>query len=155
MRTLDAMDVTISAGWHDALDVSGVDVNEDSFSGKVSFSMKLGALAPQRFAHEEAARDAKLRAIQDQEGGALWQVAVLRRAHERAISGLVEQSAKMDEAIAKAEKLAKMLASVGNPEFEPPLIQAKLQLIKLRADKAAIVGSIAEIQSNMQRLKSG
>ena len=155
MRTFDAMDVTLSAGVSDDLNKDGVDINEDSFSGKLSFSVKLGALAPKRFEHEAAAKEAKLRAIQDQEGGTLWQVGVLRRAHERAIAGLVEQQQKLAEAIAKADKLAKMLASVDNPEFEPPLIQAKLQLIRLRADRAAVADSIAEIQGNMKRLKTG
>ena len=79
----------------------------------------------------------------------------MRRAHERAIEGLVQQKGKLDEAIHKAEELSKMLASVDNPEFEPPLIQAKLQLIKLKADRAAVAGSISEIESNMRKLKAG
>lgn len=155
MRTFDAMDVSLSAGWNDDINQDGFDVNDKAFSGKVSFSVKLGALAPNRFAHERAAKDAKLSAIRDEEGGALWQVAVLRRAHERAIAGLVDQQHNLDQAIAKAQTLAGMLAEVADPAFEPPLIQAKLQLIKLRSDKAAVAGSIAEIRDNMKRLKAG
>ncbi|MFO1034814.1 MAG: hypothetical protein U1E15_12350 [Hyphomicrobiales bacterium] len=155
MRTLDAMDVSASVGWNDDVNNDGFDSSDQAFSGKVNFSVKLGALAPSRFAHEEAARDAKLRAIQSDEGGALWQVAVLRRAHERAIQGLVQQQQQLDAAIAKAGDLARQLASVDNPEFEPPLIQAKLQLIKLKADRAAVAGSIAEIESNRKKLKAG
>ncbi len=155
MRTFDAFDVSASVGWNDDVDASGFDVQDQSFNGKISFSMKLGAALPKRFAHEAAAKDAKLRAIKSEEGGALWQVAILRRAHERAIEGLVQQKGKLDEAIHKAEELSKMLASVDNPEFEPPLIQAKLQLIKLKADRAAVAGSISEIESNMRKLKAG
>ncbi len=117
--------------------------------------MKLGAMNPQRFRHEAAAKDAKLRAIKDEEGGALWQVAVLRRAHERALDGLVQQQAQLDAAIRKAEALAKTLASVDNPDFEPPLVQAKMQLIKLRADRAAVEGSIGEIRETMAKLRAG
>jgi hypothetical protein len=155
MRTFDAFDVSASVGWNDDVNANGFDANDQSFNGKISFSMKLGAALPKRFEHEAAAKDAKLRAIKEEEGGALWQVAVLRRAHERAIEGLVQQRGKLDEAIAKAEELARMLASVDNPDFEPPLIQAKLQLIKLKADRAAVSGSISEIQSNMKKLKAG
>lgn len=155
MRTFDAFDVSASVGWNDDVDASGFDANDQSFNGKISFSMKLGAALPSRFEHEAAAKDAKLRAIKSEEGGALWQVAILRRAHERAIEGLVQQRGKLDEAIHKAGELSRMLASVDNPEFEPPLIQAKLQLIKLKADRAAVAGSISEIESNMKKLKAG
>ncbi len=155
MRTFDSIDVSASVGWNDDVNADGLDANDQSFNGKLSFSMKLGAVMPQRFKHEAAAKDAKLRAIRSEEGGALWQVAVLRRAHERAIEGLVQQEAQLDAAIHKAESLAQTLASVDNPEFEPPLIQAKLQLIKLRADRAAVAGSITEIRGNMKKLKAG
>ena len=155
MRTFDAFDVSASVGWNDDVNSDGLATDDQSFNGKISFSMKLGAALPKRFEHEAAAKDAKLRAIRDEEGGALWQVAVLRRAHERAIEGLVQQRGKLDAAISKAEELARMLATVDNPDFEPPLIQAKLQLIKLKADRAAVSGSISEIVGNMKKLKSG
>lgn len=151
MRTLDAMDVSLSAGWSDDVQSNGLAIADDSFSGKISFSLKLGALAPNRFAHEEAAKRAKLKAVSG-EGGALWQVAVLRRAHERALAGLEEQQQSLESALAKAEKLAGVLATVANPEFEPPLIQARLQIIKLKADRAGVQGSIAEILANMKKL---
>jgi hypothetical protein len=155
MRTFDAVDLSASVGWNDDTNKDGLNINDQAFSGKVSFSVKLGAVAPSRFAHEEAARDSKLKAIRDDEGGALWQVAILRRAHERAIQGLVQQQQQLDAAISKANDLARQLASIDNPEFEPPLIQAKLQLIKMKADRAAVAGSIAEIESNMKKLKAG
>ncbi len=155
MRTFDAFDVSASVGWNDDVNSEGFATDDQSFNGKISFSMKLGAALPKRFEHEEAAKAAKLRAIKDEEGGALWQVAVLRRAHERAIEGLVQQRGKLDSAIRKAEELARMLAAVDNPDFEPPLIQAKLQLIKLKADRAAVSGSISEIEGNMKKLKAG
>lgn len=154
MRTLDAMDVSLSAGWNDDVQAGGLAMADDSFSGKISFSLKLGALAPGRFDHEEAAKRAKLKAVSG-EGGALWQVAVLRRAHERALAGLEEQQQSLASALAKAEKLAAVLATVPNQEFEPPLIQARLQIIKLRADRAGVEGSIAEILANMKKLDAG
>jgi hypothetical protein len=153
MRTLDALDVSLSAGWNDDVTADGIETS-DAFTGKISFSLKLGALAPGRFRHEQTAKEAKLKAI-GEEGGALWQVAVLRRAHESAITGLVEQQSNLEAAITKAEKLVEMLSGVENPEFEPPLIQARLQLIKLKADRAGVEGSIAEIRANMVKLDPG
>jgi hypothetical protein len=154
MRTLDAMDISASAGWNDDVDDKGFDASSEAFTAKINMSVRLGALLPQRFEHEQAAKSARLRALSE-EGGAVWKVAALRRAHERAIVGLQSQERDLAQAIAKAEKLAKMLASVPNPEFEGPLIHAKMQLIKLRADRAGVSGSIAEIRSNLKKLNAG
>jgi hypothetical protein len=155
VRTADAMDVSVSAGWNDNKIGNGFDNNNDSFSGKVSFSVKLGALAPQRFEHERLAREAKLGAIRNQEGGSLWQIDVLRKAHERALDGLIVSRVKLDEALAEANRLVAVLGSVENPEFVGTLIAAKIQVVRLQADKAAIIGSIQEIGENIKRLKMG
>jgi hypothetical protein len=155
VRTADAMDVSVSAGWNDNKIGNGFDNSNDSFSGKVSFSVKLGALAPQRFEHERLAREAKLSAIRNQEGGSLWQIDVLRKAHERALDGLIVSRVKLDEALAEANRLVAVLGSVENPEFVGTLIAAKIQVVRLQADKAAIIGSIQEIGENIKRLKMG
>jgi hypothetical protein len=153
MRTLDAFDVSLSGGWSDDINNRGVNTNSEAFSGKVSFSMKLGAVDPRRFEHERRAKEARLRAIAKEEGGSLWQVDVLRSAHERAIAGLVESEIKLDEALVKAKSLISDLRSVPNPEFKPVYVAARLQLINLQGEKAAIKGSIAEIRSNIKKLK--
>jgi hypothetical protein len=155
MRTYDAMDVSVSAGWNDDVDDNGFDVANDSFGGKVSFSMKLGALNPARYRHEKGARDARVRSINEEEGGSLWQVAALRRAHENAISGLVESRAQLGNALAQAKSLVAKLNDADNPDFHATLIGAQLQVIRLRAEYAAVDSSIAEIKSNLERLQSG
>ena len=154
IRTADAMDVSVSAGWNDEQLRDGFDVQDDSFSGKISFSFKLGAVSPQRFAHERRAKEARLRAIRDQEGGTLWQIQMLHKAHQRALEGLAGSRAKLNEALAEALKLVTVLGSVQSPEFTGTLITAKIQVIRLLADKAAIDGSIEEIEQNMKRLKT-
>ena len=153
MRTYDSIDVSVSAGWNDDLSTGGLDVTDEGFSGKVSFSMKLGAALPSRFNHEERAKQAKLRAIKSEEGGALWQVSVLRLAHERAIEGLEESKAKLDDALADANRLVAALNGVENPSFQATYISARLQVIRLKSDKAAISSSLDEIRSNLKRLK--
>jgi hypothetical protein len=154
MRTADVMDLSVSAGWNDDKLNNGFDASNDSFSGKVSFSVKLGALAPQRFDHERLAREAKLRAIRNQEGGSLWQIDTLRKAHERALDGLMVSQVKLNEALTEAKKLVATLLSVSNPEFAGTLIAAKIQVVRLQADKAAVAGSIQEIGENIKRLKT-
>jgi hypothetical protein len=153
MRTFDAVDVSVSAGWSDDITRDNFSVDRNGFSSKLSFSMKLGAALPQRFEHEERAKQAKLRAI-GEEGGTMWQVNVLRMAHERAIEGLVESGNKIDSAIAETRKLLAALKGVEAPEFQGPGIQAQFHLIQLESDKAAVQGSIAEIRENMKRLNA-
>jgi hypothetical protein len=153
MRTFDAVDVSLSAGWSDDITRDKFAIESNGFSGRLSVSMKLGAALPQRFEHEERAKQAKLRAITE-EGGALWQVNVLRLAHERAIQGLVESSSKIDDAIGETRKLMSALKGVEAPEFQAAGIQAKFRLIQLESDKAAVQGSIVEIRENMKRLKA-
>ncbi len=153
MRTFDNVDVSVSAGWSDDITRDDFAVNSDGFSGKVSMSIKLGAVLPQRFEHEERAKRAKLRAI-GEEGGAMWQVNVLRLAHERAIAGLEESRQKIESAMAETKKLLRALDGVNGPEFKGTAYGAKIRLMQLKADKAAVEGSIAEIRTNLKRLKT-
>lgn len=153
MRTFDNIDLSVSTGWSDDVTRDDFSVDSEGFSGKVSMSIKLGAVLPQRFEHEERAKQAKLRAIGD-EGGALWQVNVLRLAHERAIAGLEESRLKIDSAVGETNKLLKALEGVNNPEFQGTAFQARIKLVQLRSDKAAVDGSLAEIRTNLKRLKT-
>jgi hypothetical protein len=154
-RSSDNMDLSVSAGWNDPDISTGSSVSSDSFSGKVSFSIKLGAVAPQRFRHEELAKEAKLNAITNQEGGMLWQIDLMRRANERALAGLEQSRAKLMEAILEADRLVAVAGSVDDPEFSGMRIAAHIQAVRLRAERAAIEGSIAEIHQNVKRLKLG
>lgn len=153
MRSADSMDVSVQAGWGDDVTNNGLNVTDQSFSGKVSFSVKLGALLPQRFEHERLASEAKQRAIKNEEGGSVWQIGVLRRAHERAIAGLEESQVKLDSALQKANHLLAVLATAQQPEFEGARLNARYEIMKLKADRAGIVGSLAEIRTNLGRLQ--
>jgi hypothetical protein len=153
MRTYDATDLSVSAGYNDDLNNQGLATNKNAFSAKINFSVKLGALLPQRFNHEERAKQARLRAV-GEEGGMIWQVNTLRLAHERAIEGLVSSQSQLEAALAEARKLSKQLGSVPNPEFSGARIATKIQIVALESERAGVVGSIAEIRQNMQRLKT-
>ncbi len=155
LRTADAFDVSVSAGWNDSDISNGYSTSNDSFSGKVSFSVKLGAFAPSRFDHERNATAAKIEAMQSEEGGLLWQVDILRRAHQNALEGLDQSRRKLDEAIAEATRLVAVMRSVEGPEYVPTLIAAKIQLVRLQAERAGVDGSISEIKANMQKLRLG
>lgn len=152
LRTADAYDVSVSAGWNDSDINNGYSTSSDSFSGKVSFSVKLGAFLPSRFEHERRASQAKREALQSEEGGLLWQVDILRRAHQNALDGLGSSRRKLDEAIAEATRLVAVMRTADAPEYAPALISAKIQLVRLQAERAGVDGSIAEIKANMKKL---
>lgn len=155
MRTADAYDVAVEAGYSDSDTGDGFDTVDQGFSGRVKFSMKLGAFAPQRYTHEKRARDARIAAIRDQEGGALWQVRTLREAHMRAISGLEDSRMRLDRAIAETRRFMAVLGETPDSEFTGASIEARLRIIQLESDKAAVTGSLAEINTKLQQLAPG
>ncbi len=155
IRMADAMDVSVSAGWNDLGLRDGFDVREDSFGGKVSISFKLGAVAPQRFEHEQRARDAKLKALQEQLSAPDRQITAQRQAQQQALADLTQSQARLNETLADTIKLVKVLGSVRSPEFAGTFIAAKIQVVRLLAEKAAVDGSIDEIRQSMKRPKAG
>ena len=155
IRTADSVDVSVSAGWNDLGLRDGFDVQNDSFGGKVSVSFKLGAVAPQRFEHERWARDAKFKALQEQMNAPDRQIAAQRQAQQQALADLTHSQARLDETLADTIKLVKVLGSVSSAEFAGTFIAAKIQVVRLLAEKAAVDGSIDEIRQNVKRPKAG
>jgi hypothetical protein len=155
IRTADAVDVSVSAGWNDLGLRDGFDVQDDSFGGKVSVSLKLGAVAPRRFEHERRAREAKLRALKDQVNAPDRQIAAQDKAQQQALADLTQSQARLNETLADTIKLVEVLGAVRSPEFAGTFIAAKIQVVRLLAEKAAVDSSIGEIKQNMKRLKVG
>lgn len=155
IRSTDAFDVSVEAGYSDIEVTDGYDSVPEGVNAKIKLSLKLGAFAPDRYKHEERAKAAKLAAIRDQEGGALWQIRALREAHVRAINGLEESEQRIDRAIAETRKFVSLVQSATAPEMAGASIEAQLRLIGLQSDKAAVAGSIAEIRAKLKQLAPG
>jgi hypothetical protein len=156
-RTADNMDVDVQAGYNEFMAGPPVGANSSSqgFGGRVSFSMKLGVINPRRFEHERLATQAKEQAIQLEDSGPIWQAEEMRRNQTRAIAALEESQSKIENAMTEARKLLATLSDVSQPEFDAARLNARYQLLKLRADKAAVAGSLAEIRSNLRHLSNG
>jgi hypothetical protein len=154
-RSADNMDVSVLAGYSnpDTFNTNGL--GQGGVSGKVSFSLKLGVLAPERFEHEQRSYELKQQALRSGSTGILWQVEALRHSHERSIAGLVESQKKIDKAIKEARHLLAVLDSVPQPEFEGARLNTRFEIMKLNADKAGVVGSLAEIKVSLKRLQNG
>lgn len=86
---------------------------------------------------------------------AAGQVAAQQEVQQRALVELTRSQAWLNEMLADTIKLVKVLGSVSSPEFAGTFIAAKIQVVRLSAEKAAIDGSIGEIRQSMKRPKAG
>lgn len=84
-------------------------------------------------------------------GGAVGQVAAQRQS----LAEFTQSQARLNETLADTIKLVKVLGSVSSPEFAGTFIAAKIQVVRLLAEKAAVDGSIDEIRQSMKRPKAG
>jgi hypothetical protein len=74
---------------------------------------------------------------------------------QQALANLVQSQARLNETLADTIKLVKILDSVSSPDFAGTFIAAKIQVVRLRAEKAAVDGSIDEIRQSMKRPTAG
>lgn len=86
---------------------------------------------------------------------AVGQAAVQQEVQKRDLLELARSQAKLSETLADTIKLVKVLGSVNSPEFAGTFIAAKIQVVRLLAEKAAVDGSIDEIRQGMKRPKTG
>ncbi len=82
-------------------------------------------------------------------------VAAQQNIRQRALAELTQSQAKLRETLADTTNLVKVLDSVSSPEFAGTFIAAKIQVVRLLAEKAAVDGSIDEIRQSMKRPKAG
>ena len=73
----------------------------------------------------------------------------------QAFADLTQSQARLNETLADTTKLVKVLGSVRSPEFAGTFIAAKIQIVRLLVEKAAVDGSIDEIRQGMKRSKAG
>ena len=82
------------------------------------------------------------------------QVAALKH-NQQSLPTSRNRKPELNETLADTIKLVTVLGSVRSPEFAGTFIAAKIQVVRLLAEKAAIDGSIDEIRQNMKRPKAG
>jgi hypothetical protein len=155
MRTADAFDVSLEAGYRDDELDDGFDRLAQGVNGSIKFSMKLGAFTASRYESEKRAREARLAATRSPEGGVLWQIETLRKIHLRAIDGLEDARLEIERSMAEARRFEIKVVSVEAPEFVVPAIEVRLRLIQLEAERAAVTGSLAEIRGKLRKLAPG
>jgi hypothetical protein len=76
-------------------------------------------------------------------------------AQQWALANLVQSQVRLNEMLADTIRLVEVLGSVSRPEFAGTLIAAKIQVVRLLAEKAAVDGSIDEIRQTTKRPKAG
>ena len=83
------------------------------------------------------------------------QVAAGHKARREALAELEHSQARLSETLADTIKLVKVLDTVRGPEFSGTLVAAKIQVVKLLAQKAAVDGSIDEIRQSLKQSNAG
>ena len=86
---------------------------------------------------------------------AVGQVVAQQDIQQRALVELTQSQAKLSETLADTKILVTVLGSVSSPEFAGTFIAAKIQIVRLQAEKAGVDGSIGEIRQGMKRPKAG
>ena len=76
-------------------------------------------------------------------------------AQRQSLADLTQSQARLNQTLADTVKLVKILGSVSSPEFAGTFIAAKIQVVRLLSEKAAVDGSIDEIRQSMKRPKAG
>jgi hypothetical protein len=84
-----------------------------------------------------------------------WQSATGYKAQQKALADLEQSQARVNETLADTMKLVKVLGSLRGPEFSATLVAAKIQVVRLLAEKAGVDRSIDEIRQYMNRPKAG
>ena len=83
------------------------------------------------------------------------QVAAQHNGKQQALVDLTQSQAQLNETLADTIKLVNILDSVRSPEFAGTFIAARIQVVRLLAEKAAVDGSIDELRQSMKRPKAG
>jgi hypothetical protein len=73
----------------------------------------------------------------------------------KALADLAQSQARLNETLADTIKLVTVLDSLRSPEFAGTFIAAKIQVVRLLAEKAAVDSSIDEIRQIVKRPKAG
>jgi hypothetical protein len=82
-------------------------------------------------------------------------VAAQQEIQQQALVELIQLQAKLGETLADTAILVKVLDSVRSPEFAGTLIAAKIQVVRLQTEMAAVDGTLNEIRQSMKRPKAG
>lgn len=93
--------------------------------------------------------------LEEAEDVAVGQVAVEREVRQPILVELVERQSKLSETLVDTVNLVKVLGPVNRREFAGTFIAAKIQVVRLSAEKAAVDGSIDEIRQTLKRPRAG
>lgn len=120
---------------------------------QIRYELRLGNITAEMAASlSRLIDDISSAASSTNENAPVWQIS---RGQHEALAGLEQSQAQLNQTLADTIKLVQILGSVRGPEFSGTLVAAKIQVVKLLAEKAAVDGSIDEIRQNLKHLKTG
>ena len=153
-RTADAVQMTLSGGYNTETDSITARYGEggDTY-GKVKFSVRTGALLPQRHAFEDEATAARLEALNDRGSGMFWRLDELRAASRRALADLRQQRRELRSGLRKAEEIVTVPGHRFGTGLEASRLRARVDAVVFRAELAGVEATIAEMEETVRRLQ--
>ncbi|MEM7299937.1 MAG: hypothetical protein AAF468_02550 [Pseudomonadota bacterium] len=146
LRSIDALKFEVTAGYNqrEIQDLNSFD--SDDLYGKVKVSYRLGAASPKRHAYEDAAMQARLEALDEPRRGSLWRAGELADAYKRATSALINQRNQLVVALREARKNARIFSRSFEVELLGPKVRAQIDVIRLKADIAALDATLKDLK---------
>ena len=153
MRTANAVTSRISANYGRTFSsgsssaVGSSDQNDDDLSAKVEFSVRLGAFSARRHAYEDVVAEAREAQYFEPETGAFWRTKEIAEANQRARGALERQKRNVQSAIAYSQKSFSKKAALINPNAVGNELRARIEMIGLKADLAALNATLTRTRN--------
>ena len=149
IRTASALSFKASANYGTTVDdTNGGFVrsitDDGDLTGKLELSVRLGAFSRRRHQLEEIAGEARVAQMYEEESGTLWRVEELRKANSRVLSSLRGQRRDVKEALDKAKINTSGKFVEFDPNQIPSQLRAKIDVIALKAELAALDATIRD-----------
>ncbi len=156
IRTNDALELSLSAGYR-YNDEFNTDLQRTDNAGgfaRVNVGIRLGALTARRNRLEEEAAGARLDALFEENTGTVWKSGFSERATERMIADLRKADAELTNAISGTRSTLSKLGDEEDPEIIRSQLLAKVELIRVGANRAAVTAAIKQLETNRKNIRA-
>ncbi|MEM7291475.1 MAG: hypothetical protein AAF412_14065, partial [Pseudomonadota bacterium] len=156
IRTNDALELSVSAGYRYNDEFNDTLQRTDAGGGfaKVSVGVRLGAFSQQRRQHEADAANARLESLFEENTGIIWKSGFSNRATKRMLEELRVSERELSSAYKTSTKTISRLSGEDRPEIVRAMLSAKIDRVKIGAERAAVRAAIAQLQRNQTNISA-
>ncbi|MEO0329128.1 MAG: hypothetical protein AAF217_11100 [Pseudomonadota bacterium] len=156
IRTNDAFEMSLSAGYR-YNDEFNDDLQQSDGAGgfvRLNVGIRLGALSDRRKRLEEEAAGARIDAMFEENTGTVWKSGFSERATTRVIANLKKSESELTNAINSTRNTLSKLGNEEDPEILRTQLLAKLELIRMGSNRAAVQAVIKQLKTNQKNIRA-